>query len=39
MKLRDVTPVVSGKESPGALSGSKGETTEQGPIMSVYQVL
>lgn len=31
---RNVTPVVSGKESFAAPSESKGEATEQGPVMS-----
>lgn len=33
---RDVTPVVSGKESFAAPSESKGEATEQGSVTSVY---
>ena len=33
---KDVTPVVSGKESFAAPSKSKGEATEQGSVTSVY---
>lgn len=36
---RDVTSLVRGKEPLAAPPGNKGEATEQGPVMYVYQAV